>query len=43
MNGQLAEAPAEGLVLIDGELLIAEEDHAVLDEGVVDGLEGVLG
>ena len=39
MDGQLAEAPAEGLVLVHGELLIAEEDHAVLDESVVDGLE----
>ena len=29
MNVELAEASAEGLVLVDGELLIAEEDHQV--------------
>src|SRR5262249_13108693 len=37
---QLAEAPPEGLVLIGSEVLIAKEDDPVVDEGVVDPLEG---
>src|SRR5262252_1625640 len=40
MDVELAEAPAEGLVLIGSEVLIAEEDDPVVDEGVVDPLEG---
>src|SRR5262250_1346739 len=40
MDVELAEAPAESLVLIGSEVLIAEEDDPVVDEGVVDPLEG---
>src|SRR5499427_6421964 len=40
---ELAEAPAEGLVLLGGEVLIAEEDDPVVDQAVVDLLEGRLG
>src|SRR5215470_7899378 len=40
MDVKLAEASAEGLVLIGREVLIAEEDDPVVDQGVVDLLEG---
>src|SRR5262245_5379445 len=40
---ELAKAPAEGLVLLGGEVLIAEEDDPAVDQAVVDLLEGRLG
>jgi hypothetical protein len=42
MHRQLPEEPPERLLRLGGEVLVAEEDHAVLDEGVVDLLEGGL-
>jgi hypothetical protein len=39
VHRQLTEEAAEGLLLLGGHVLIAEEDHLVLDEGVVDLLE----
>ena len=39
---QLAEEPAERLLLVRSEVLVAEEDHAVLDERGVDLLERPL-
>jgi hypothetical protein len=35
MKVQLAEAAAEGLLLLGGQLLIAEEKDAMLGEGLV--------
>ena len=40
MDMQLAEARAEGLVLFDRELLVAEEDDLVLQQSVVDRRDG---
>jgi hypothetical protein len=37
---QLAEAPPERLLLLGRQPLVAEEDHPVVDERVVDLLEG---
>jgi len=34
MQMQLAEAPAEGLLLLGGQVLVAKEQHAVLGERV---------
>src|SRR5262245_11638767 len=39
MEVQLAEAPPERLVLLDREVLVPEEDDAIVDEGAVDLLE----
>jgi hypothetical protein len=39
---QLAEQPAEGFLLVGGEVLVAEKDDAVVDQRVVDLLEGPL-
>jgi hypothetical protein len=39
---QLAEEPAEILLLLWSEVLVAEEDHTVLDERAVDVLERLL-
>lgn len=36
---ELAEAPAERLLLVGRQVLVAEEDDPVLDEAVVDRLE----
>src|SRR5262249_21857979 len=42
MDVQLTEEPAEGLLLRGREVLVAEEDHAVVDQGRMDLLEGRL-
>jgi hypothetical protein len=39
MHVQLAESPAEVLLLVWRQVLVAEEDHAVLDQAVMDRLE----
>ena len=42
MDVQLAEAAAERLVLLVRQLLVAEEDHQVLHQRVMDLLEGLV-
>ena len=43
MDMQLAEARAEGLVLFDRELLVAEEDDEVFHQRLMDFLELTVG
>ena len=40
MDEDLAEAAREGLVALGVELLVAEEDHAVVEQGLADVADG---
>src|SRR5262245_58076757 len=42
MDVQLAEAPAERLVLVVRELLVAEKDHQIVHQGVMNLLENLV-
>lgn len=42
VDGQRAEAAAEGLVLVEVHFLIAEKDDLMFHQGVVDFLEGLV-
>jgi len=39
MHGQIAEAPREGLLVLWSDILVAEDNHFVFNEGGLDGCE----